>query len=183
MRAAVCVPFSPATLLHLGSIPNNPRRVSLCNTRCCLVRLQMAHVIHVANVDRSKRPRNAVGVGAARSSAVVCCGCIGRPEVVPNEGHSIPLLCGVSSCTPHAADTHHRHNSHPQHMSSHSLSARQSHGAVGAKRHRHVCPSAQGAAHTPMRGWVTHAPRTTSASSFIRLTAFHQSETISITSC
>jgi hypothetical protein len=29
MRAAVCVPFSPATLLHLGSIPNNPRRVSI----------------------------------------------------------------------------------------------------------------------------------------------------------
>ena len=144
MRAAVCVPFSPATLLHLGSIPNNPRRVSLCNTRCCLVRLQMAHVIHVANVDRNKRPRNAVGVGAARSSAVVCCGYIGRPEVVPNEGHSIPLLSAhlvwVSSCTPHAADTHHRHNSHPQHMSSHSLSARQSHGAVGAKRNRHVCP-------------------------------------------
>jgi hypothetical protein len=97
----------------------------------------MAHVIHVADADWNKRPRNAVGVGAARSSAVVCCGCISRPEVVPNEGHSIPLLSAhlvwVSSCTPHAADTHHRHNSHPQQMSSHSLSARQSHGAVGAK--------------------------------------------------
>jgi hypothetical protein len=86
---------------------------SLCNTRCCLVRLQMAHVIHVANanVDRNKRPRNAVGVGAARSSAVFCCGCIGTPEVVPNEGHSIPLLSAhlvwVSSCTPHAAARRH----------------------------------------------------------------------------
>jgi hypothetical protein len=146
----------------------------------------MAHVIHVADADWNKRPRNAVGVGAARSSAVVCCGCISRPEVVPNEGHSIPLLSAhlvwVSSCTPHAADTHHRHNSHPQQMSSHSLSARQSHGAAGAKAEpTRLSVRTRYSPHSHARlGDPAHTVVTVSSDSHA---AFHQSETISITSC
>lgn len=159
MRAAVCVPFSPATLLHLGSIPD----MCPCAKRVVVLfdfRWHMSSTRPTSTGTSVHAMQLGLALHAAAQSSAV--DVLADPRSCPTRASILLLsttLCAwVSSCTPHAADTHHRHNSHPQHMSSHSLSARQSHGAAGAKRDRHVCPSAQGAAHTPIcTAGLTHA--------------------------